>query len=286
MPTIFGVEPGRSLSYTRRGSGPLVVCVPGGPGMDPEAYFHPLNLPGHELLVFAPRGVGASSRPPGDQAYLIGDYVSDLEALRVHLGLERLTLYGNSHGGCTVLAYAIRYPHRVQRFAVTNAPHTMDDGFSRAVAEVQSRFSAAFADGAERLKISEESWPAIAKTSDPGERQRLFRRFMDRYVAQLDAAETEFLDRLCSAPMNFECVDVMYREFTDGLELLDGAERATAPALIVACEYDVTVPAVALKQIAEALPSARYFEFAQTGHFPEVERSADFTALILDFVSS
>ena len=62
----FAPEDGRRLSYQRRGSGPLVVCIPGGPGMDPEAYFAELELPGHQLLVFAPRVPASRARPrPG-----------------------------------------------------------------------------------------------------------------------------------------------------------------------------------------------------------------------------
>jgi len=52
--TTFDADDGRILSYLRRGSGPLVVCVPGGPGMDPEAYFAAMDLPGYELLIFGP----------------------------------------------------------------------------------------------------------------------------------------------------------------------------------------------------------------------------------------
>ncbi len=64
------------LSYVRRGAGSLVVCVPGGPGMDPEAYFAAMDLPGFELLIFAPRGTGASSRPPS-----LDEYRMDLSSM-------------------------------------------------------------------------------------------------------------------------------------------------------------------------------------------------------------
>jgi hypothetical protein len=50
----FEPEDGRTLSYQRRGSGPLVVCIPGGPGMDPDAYFAGLELPSPRRLPTAP----------------------------------------------------------------------------------------------------------------------------------------------------------------------------------------------------------------------------------------
>src|ERR1700726_4594860 len=108
MVATFDAGDGRTLSYVRRGSGPLVVCVPGGPGMDPEAYFAAMDLPGYELLIFAPRGTGASSFPPSTNGYRMAGSVDDLESLRKHLGVGALTFYGNSHGGMVALAYACR----------------------------------------------------------------------------------------------------------------------------------------------------------------------------------
>lgn len=286
MPTTFEAGGGRTLSYTRRGAGSLVVCVPGGPGMDPEAYFADLDLPGYELLIFAPRGTGASSFPEPPGAYLIADYVSDVEALREHLDLEQLTLYGNSHGGCVALAYAAAYPQRVARLIVANAPHAMGDGQVEAALEARARFTAAFVDGEARLEASDGAWLALAKVTDARERQRQFRIFMERYVARLDAAETAYLDRLCSAPMNFESVDVMYGEFQSGLELLDRAAAVEAPALVTGSEYDVTVPAPMMRELAAALPYAHYVEFADIGHFPEVEAGPQFTSVVLEFLGS
>src|ERR1700734_2132584 len=122
MYLTFAPEDGRRLSYQLRGSGRRVVCIPGGPGMDPEAYFAELELPGYQVLVFAPRGTGESSAPPAGGGYGIAGYVDDVEALRVHLGEQRLTLYGNSHGACVALAYAGAHPDRVERLVLTNVP--------------------------------------------------------------------------------------------------------------------------------------------------------------------
>lgn len=285
MSTSFDAGDGRALSYTRRGAGPLVICVPGGPGMDPEAYFASLDLPGHELLIFAPRGTGESSRPDPPDAYRMADYVSDLEALRMHLVLERLSVYGNSHGGCVALAYAARHPQRVSRFIVANAPHRMDEEYEEAGAAVRERFGAAFADAEARLRASDEAWPAIADAADESERQRHFRTFMARYVARLGPTETAYLDRLCSAPMNFDSVDVMSAEFEAGLELLDGA-AIDAPALVIGCEYDATVPAAVMRETADALQNGRYSEFSGVGHFPEVEAGPEFTRVMLDFLAA
>ena len=282
---VFDAGNGRTLSYERRGTGPLVVCIPGGPGMDPAAYFAAIEIPGHELLIFAPRGTGKSSWPDPADAYRMADYVEDVESLRVDLGLERLTLYGNSHGGCATLAYATTHPQHVERFVITNAPSSIDEVYADDADEVQQRFIAAFADGQERLLAAEESYPLIAQSDDEAERARLLRRFMARYTAKQGPTESAYLDRLCSAPMNYVSVDVMYAEFEAGLDLLVDAERAVAPALVIGCEFDAVVPAVQMRRIADALPNGRYLEITGVGHFPELESPAQFSAALSDFLA-
>jgi proline iminopeptidase len=253
--------------------------------MDPTAYFSPIDIPGHELLIFAPRGTGDSSWPDEAGAYRIADYVDDVETLRVHLGLEQLTLYGNSHGGCVTLAYATAYPQHVARFIITNAPSSIDEDYADHADEVQQRFIARFADGEQRLRTAEESYPLIAQTGDNSEKASLLRRFMARYTARQGPVESAYLDRLCAAPMNYDSVDAMYEEFEAGLDLLDGVQQAVAPALVIGTEYDVVVPCIEMRRIANSLPNASFRELAGVGHFPEVECPQAFTSTVLEFLA-
>jgi pimeloyl-ACP methyl ester carboxylesterase len=281
----FACEDGRTLSYQRHGSGPLVVCIPGGPGMDPEAYFAELSLPRHELLVFAPRGTGESSAATTSSGYGIAGYVDDIEELRVHLGLEKLTLYGNSHGACVALAYAGAHPDRVGRLVLTNGPARMDDAFIAAAAAARTHFAETFADGADRLAAAEVAYEALVGEVDETGRRRQYRTLMDGYVANLGPAEVAYLDRLCAAPVNWEPVFEMSAEFAAGLNLLAGAQAVLAPALVIGCEFDVTVPAATMQRIAEALPNGRFLELAGVGHFPEVEAPAAFRAAVTAFLA-
>jgi len=290
--TTFDAGDGRTLSYSRRGEGPLVVCIPGGPGMDPEAYFAAMELPGFELLVFAPRGTGDSTPPPSSEGYRIAGYVEDLESLREHLEAEQLTVYGNSHGGCVTLAYASAHPERVARFVVTNSPARIDEAYKEAGALMRKRFSEAFDDGAERLAAADAADAAIEAATDghggelsEAELRREFRTLMARYVTRQRPAETAYLDRLCAAPMNWEAVHVMHAEFLDGLDLVANADAVSAPALVIAGEYDVTVPPAAMRLIADSLPDADYIELPGVGHFVEVEAAEQFTAVVREFLS-
>jgi pimeloyl-ACP methyl ester carboxylesterase len=283
--TTFDAGDGRRLSWLRHGSGQPVVCVPGGPGMDPAAYFATLDLPGCELAILAPRGTGASTPPHELEGYRIPGYVEDLEALRIYLGLERMSLLGSSHGGCVVLAYAIVHPQRVDRLVISGAPPRMDAGFRAAVAAARRGFVAAFTDGAERLAASDEAGAALAGVDAEEDRRRLLRVVLGRHVARLGFAQSAYLDGICAAPLNWDAPGVMFTEMRDGLDLLADAGRVTSPALLIAGEWDVVVPPAITRLIAETLPTAQYVQLPDAGHFVEVEAHHAFTATASAFLN-
>src|SRR2546421_3329787 len=112
---------GRKLAYERLGSGPALVCHGGGPGFS-GLYLQNLGgLDEHlELIVLDPRGTGGSDRPADSRAYTVEDYANDVEELRAHLGLERISLLGHSHGGVVAMEYAARHPERVDRLILAS----------------------------------------------------------------------------------------------------------------------------------------------------------------------
>jgi proline iminopeptidase len=135
MPQVNGIE-----IYERRvGAGPPVVVLHGGPGAH-----HDYLLPGfdalasgRELIYYDQRGGG---RSPVERSVPVGwrEHVADLEALRRHWGLERLTLAGYSWGGLLGMLYAVQCPARVERLAlISPAP-----AWRAARDEYERRFSA------------------------------------------------------------------------------------------------------------------------------------------------
>lgn len=117
MPTINGIE----FHERRVGQGPPVVVLHGGPGAH-----HDYLLPGFDalasgrcLIYYDQRGGG---RSPVAREVPVGwrEHVADLEALRGHWGLERLTLAGYSWGGLLALLYALEHPDHVARMALVS----------------------------------------------------------------------------------------------------------------------------------------------------------------------
>ncbi|MFG3660548.1 alpha/beta fold hydrolase [Streptomyces sp. NPDC047706] len=126
-PTFLAPD-GTRLTCHLRGDGAPLVVLPGGP-MRRSAYLGDLGgLAAHRLLVLLDlRGTGDSEVPADPATYRCDRLVDDVEALRLHLGLERMDLLAHSAGGSLAMLYAARHPGRVARLAlITATPWALD----------------------------------------------------------------------------------------------------------------------------------------------------------------
>lgn len=86
---------GTELACRMVGSGPPLMCVPGGPGQAVEYLGELGRLSEHRTLVLVDnRGTGASQVPDDPATYRVDRLVRDVDALRAELGLDRVDLLG------------------------------------------------------------------------------------------------------------------------------------------------------------------------------------------------
>src|SRR3954471_10939712 len=109
-------DDGTRLALHVHGEGEPLLCLPGGPMLD-SAYF--LDLGGlAEHRAFARldlRGTGESDVPADPASYRCDRQVADVEAVRRHLGVDRLALMCHSAGANLAYRYVERHPERVGR---------------------------------------------------------------------------------------------------------------------------------------------------------------------------
>ena len=94
--------------------GKPVVFVHGGPGGGTEPkqrrFFDPQT---YRIVLFDQRGCGKSTPHASLEENTTWHLISDMEALRQHLGIERWQVFGGSWGSTLALAYAEKHPARV-----------------------------------------------------------------------------------------------------------------------------------------------------------------------------
>ena len=102
---------GALIYYQSVGRGTPLMIVHGGPGASHD-YFLPYLLPlirTSRLVFIDERGSGRSSKFEDPGQYTIANMVEDIEAVRLALGLGKISLLGHSFGGTLVQAYAFKY---------------------------------------------------------------------------------------------------------------------------------------------------------------------------------
>ncbi|WP_344844001.1 alpha/beta hydrolase [Kribbella ginsengisoli] len=134
---------GRTVAWTRTGTGTPVLRLPGTPGSrwSIRADRALWNDRGLEVITTERPGFGDSSRLPGRK---YKEHSDDLAAILDHLGLDRVYLTGGSGGGPHVLAFAAHHPDRV--IAATIAvgfPQLNDDEYDQMIPFNTKAFRAA-----------------------------------------------------------------------------------------------------------------------------------------------
>jgi proline iminopeptidase len=106
---------GATLSFHIVGEGAPIVFLAGGPGF--AAHYLdaiPPYLYGVSGIMLDPRGTGASTTASLSGPITLAQLAADIEALRVALGFDAITLFGHSFGGFVAMTYAQTYPSRVR----------------------------------------------------------------------------------------------------------------------------------------------------------------------------
>ncbi|CAN5523948.1 prolyl aminopeptidase [soil metagenome] len=95
--------------------GKPAVILHGGPGgaVNPtmRRFFDPSKW---RMALFDQRGCGRSRPNASLEDNTTWSLIADIERLRVHLGIEKWTVFGGSWGSTLALAYAIAHPDRVE----------------------------------------------------------------------------------------------------------------------------------------------------------------------------
>jgi proline iminopeptidase len=277
----FTTKDGRELAYERIGTGPVLVVHSGGPGFS-TTYLGDLAGLGdrHALVMLSPRGTGASDRPADPGAYYLDDYVSDLEELREHLGLEQMLLLGYSHGGIVAQAYASAHPGRVSRLvlAVTSARFGPEQEAATKAGKEKRAGEAWYPDA---IAASEEE---LDSATDDQVRDNAMRG-MPFYFARFGPDEAAYVDTFRSDPINSDAQRVFGSELPT-LDLRGRLSNIAAPTLVITGQEDFICGPVCAHEVSAAIPGAREVIVADAGHMVVFEQRQAFHDEIAAFLES
>lgn len=275
---------GTRLAYEVCGDGEPLLCVPGGPGRSGQYLENLGGLDAHSrLVVLDNRGTGGSAIPADAATYRADRLVDDVEAWRVHLGLDRIDLLGHSAGAQVACLYAAAHPERIRRLLlIAGGQQTVGaviDGAFVGQAEARAATDPGDADALPALKAllhAETAEEALVHLPAAG---RLF--YGHPWSTEAQAHFARGLGQ-----RNEDAAD----GYGTGLALDVPAIRASlaaldVPVLVYAGELDMAPTVAEATVLAEAFPHAQLVVQPNAGHYPWVDDAESFRAAVHAFLA-
>jgi 2-hydroxy-6-oxo-octa-2,4-dienoate hydrolase len=255
---------GISTNYLEAGDGSPVVLVHGsGPGVSAYANWR-LTIPAlaaeHRVLAPDMAGFGFSAKPGG---YGMDGWLDQLDGFLMALGLDRVSLVGNSFGGGLAIAFADRWPERVHRLVLMGSvgvSFPITDGLDAVwgyepSVENMRRILDVFAH--DRSLVTDE----LAEV---------------RYRASVEPGVQEAFSSMFPAPRQ-RWVEAM---------ATPEARIAALPheTLIVHGREDRVIPLDNALRLLTLIERAQLHVFGRCGHWTQIEHADAFNALLLRFL--
>lgn len=277
MPSFASYD-GTEISYRVLGEGPPLVCLPGGPGRATD-YLGDLGglARTRQLIQVDPRGVGLSADPADPASFRVDRLVNDVEALRVHLGLDQMDLLAHSAGSVLATLYAAAHPDRLSALILIT-PGLAAVGVD--ISEEEARAGLA-------QRAAEPWYPdaiaAMEKLATGDLSIESFRASRPFYYGRWDEAAQAHATLGVAARHQVARLGYFAGLELDPAETRSALKRLTAPVLLYAGERDPLVTPAVVSVAAPLFGDATVMVQDGAGHFPWVDDPAAFTAAVGSF---
>lgn len=245
---------GTRIAYARFGSGPVLLKAANWLNhleFDWQSpvwrhWFRELGRH-HTVIRYDARGNGLSDWQVENLEFPA--LVADLEAVVAAAGLERFSLLGISQGGAVAIEYAVRHPEKVERLILYGA---YARGWAKRTEDPTER---------ERKMalhaLVESGW---------GQDNPAFRQaFTSTYIPGGSREQMDWfneLQRITTSPQNARRIMKALSQIDVRAQL----PRVQTPALVAHCDHDVAVPFFAGRELAAAMPHARFVALSSHNH--------------------
>jgi pimeloyl-ACP methyl ester carboxylesterase len=267
---------GHRVCFRLAGDGPLIVLIHGITGRSSQWAPAIEELRGeHTLLAPDLLGHGESAKPRGD--YSLGAYASAVRDTMVALGHDSATIVGHSLGGGIAMQFAYQFPERCERLVLVSS-----GGLGR---EVHPLLRAATLPGSEYVLPVLTHARVLAAGEAAGRALGVL-----RLEAGTDLAEVvRGFGSLGDAEARSAFIETMRAVLDPGGQRVSALDRLylaeSVPSLIVWGSADPIIPAAHGEAAHEAMPGSRLEVLDGVGHFPQLEQSHRFAALLAAFVA-
>lgn len=257
---------GIDIGYDDTGQGEPVVMIMGSGAAGRAWHLHQvpaLVRAGYRVITFNNRGI-----PPTDacvEGFTVDDLVADTAGLIEHLRLGPSRVVGTSLGAHVAQEMCLVRPELISQ-VVLIATRARDDVMRRTLARAEREFHDS---GGQLTPLYSAVLRAV--------------QYLSPATLREDKEIQDWLDIFEMSPVT------QAPGYRAQLDIEIGAGRLAAyrairvPALVVGFADDVILPPHLSREVADAIPGARYAEVRDAGHYGYLERPDQVNELLLDF---
>jgi proline iminopeptidase len=268
---------GFNLHYEIRGSGPPLMVVPNAWGIDVaglRAVYRPLEER-VTMVYFDPRGMGQSDPIREDSDMGLAAVRADFDALRRHLGLEKVHAIGWSNGAMNLLLLAADRAEAIETAIFLHGASSYTDEDYRWLAENHPELMRSF----ETLQTELHHGDMSDAEKTARMRQVWIGEFFPVSCADPEAARPLLVDAFRDAQFSWR--HAMHAPPT--FDARDRLGSIGARSLIIAGAHD-TMPVGKAEEMRDGIPNAKLVVFERSGHFAPLEEPDAFREAVFDFL--
>lgn len=257
-----------------------VMVLHGGPGGGSypslRRYHHPEK---YQIVLFDQRGAGKSKPYAELKDNTTGALVEDMEKLRKELKIEKMQLFGGSWGSTLALAYAEKYPERVDSMVLRGVflarkqdiDYFYHGGTGQYFPDVYAKLKAHLP-SPDKLNYPKQ-FLDLLRGEDESARDKVARAWAgyETKVAALETPDAEVESLLNGSDCyNFSLLENWYMAndcfLEEGQLLKDARKVEKIPTVIVHGRYDVICPPSQAYELHQALPGSELVLVESAGH--------------------
>lgn len=254
---------------------PVCFVLHGGPG-ESHGYFKPhLNdlTSTMQLIYIDNRGSGFSEAGP-QYSYSMENNVEDIEALRKHLGLEKVWVLGHSYGGMVAMKYALKYQQNVEGLLLitTSSSHRFMD---KAKLFVERHGSD------EQKKMMNVLLNGEFKSIEHLEQ---YYEVMENLYTTSDNKTHIVKESVWKLNRSFKALNEAFGGFLKTYDITNQLSNIKVPSLVIGGRYDWITQIEDSEEISKKLPNSKLVIMEESSHSVMEEETEKFNRVIIDFV--
>jgi proline iminopeptidase len=267
------------LFYRIMGRAPdTIIAIHGGPGLDLESIANDFAVLAtkHTIILYDQRGGGKSTLPKDTSSLVAARQIQDLEEVRQHFRLARVTLVAHSYGPLLAASYALAHPEKVKRMVFFGpVPPRLGDFWQRYGKNLNARL-----DNDQRARMSAASRRMTDSTLSEadnrpgcrdywaiGLRPRLAEPEKTISMVKADLCVTDVAGIRYGNRIGNRVIMGSYGQW----DLRAKLRTLTVPTLVVHGE-DETIPMDLVEEWVTSMPNARLMKVPHAAHFTYAER--------------